>query len=217
MLLSRGFPLVAHTGARPRKNAALCFPRIQGLDGGFANHDSRRTTAPARDLGFPFRLTLPTVAPGLNSWGQELLRFVSTARHSLPTGERCSQGVSARVSPDRCKFPATFTAKAQLHLSGSFHTRTSAAERNHRSQVSQTYSRNSTNIATRGAHRQWLWVASEEEWWAGVKLTNCRMGTEQRSKARLWNAAQAPQTKRSLACARDFGARLRRRASTSTC
>jgi hypothetical protein len=162
VLLSRDSPRVGHTGAHPRKNAALCFPRIQGLDGGVASHDSRRTT-PTRDFGFPFRLTLPTVAPGLNSRVQELLRFVSTARHSLSTGERCSQGVSARVSPERCKFPATCTAKAQLHFSGSFHTRTSAADRNHRSQVSQTYSRNSTNIATCGAHRQCLWVASDEE------------------------------------------------------
>ena len=69
---------------------------------------------------------------------RELLRFVSTAPHSLSTGERCAQGVSARATPVVRSFPETFVAKAQLPCSGSFHTRTSAWIRNHRVQVSQT-------------------------------------------------------------------------------
>ncbi len=69
---------------------------------------------------------------------RELLRFVSTAPHSLSTGERCAQGVSARATPVVRSFPETFVAKAQLPCSGPFHTRTSVRIRNHRVQVSQT-------------------------------------------------------------------------------
>jgi hypothetical protein len=128
VLLSRGsrsWPAQAHI----RGKTPLMLSPHSGAGWRIRQPCFSRRTAPARDFGFPVRLTPATVAPGLNSSVQELLRFVSTAPHSLPTGERCSQGVSARASPDRCKFPGTCTAKAQLHFPGSIHTRTSAADK----------------------------------------------------------------------------------------
>jgi hypothetical protein len=69
---------------------------------------------------------------------RELLRFVSFVLHSLSTGERCAQDVSARAAPAVRCFPETFVAKAQLPSSVSSHTRTSVRRKNHRVQVSQT-------------------------------------------------------------------------------
>jgi len=51
-----------------------------------------------RDSGFPFRLTLPTVAPGQTPGA---LRFVSLALHILPRkGRRRRRHVSARKVPE---------------------------------------------------------------------------------------------------------------------
>src|SRR5882762_6672659 len=54
-------------------------------------------TAGEKTLGFPIRLTPTTVAPSPTS---EVLRFVSFAPHSLPTGERSARSISARKLPD---------------------------------------------------------------------------------------------------------------------
>ena len=56
-----------------------------------------------RDSGFPFRLSLPTVAPGPFAGA---LRFVSLALHILPhKGERRRRNVSARKASESTQYP----------------------------------------------------------------------------------------------------------------
>ena len=145
------------TGTPSRNDAASALPRFQGLDGGPANHDSRSAQR-AGDFDFPFR------TKSRRRWHQarafrELLRFVSTAPHSLSTGERCAQDVSARAPPV-CLSPETFVAKAQLRFQA-FHTRASAAGKPTAYRQARLNSRNPTNIATGCTHRQPGLVASD--------------------------------------------------------
>jgi hypothetical protein len=68
-----------------------------------------------RDSGFPFRLTLPTVAPGQTTGA---LRFVSLALHILSQkGERHRRYVSARKVPEPDFNSETHFSTAQLPIS----------------------------------------------------------------------------------------------------
>jgi len=74
--------------------------------------------APERDSGFPFRLSLPTVAPGPFAGA---LRFVSLALHILPhKGERHRRNVLARKVSDQ--FSTRKRASLQLNCRSSTHT-----------------------------------------------------------------------------------------------
>jgi hypothetical protein len=55
---------------------------------------SPRTESGERFFGFPFSLNSDDGGSKPNNW--EALRFVSFALHSLPTGGRCAQDISAR-------------------------------------------------------------------------------------------------------------------------
>ena len=71
-----------------------------------------------RDSGFPFRLSLPTVAPGPFAGA---LRFVSLALHILPhKGERRRRNVSARKVSGQCS--TRKRASLQLNCRSSTHT-----------------------------------------------------------------------------------------------
>jgi hypothetical protein len=77
-----------------------------------------------RDSGFPFRLSLPTVAPGPFAGA---LRFVSLALHILPhKGERRRRNVSARKvsEPDK-------VGNAFLYSSTAVSTHTAAENQQH--------------------------------------------------------------------------------------
>jgi hypothetical protein len=77
-----------------------------------------RKPAPERDSGFPFRLSLPTVAPGPFAGA---LRFVSLALHILPhKGERRRRNVLARKVSDH--FSTRKRASLQLNCPSSTHT-----------------------------------------------------------------------------------------------
>jgi hypothetical protein len=114
---------------------------------------------PARDFRFPVQ------TDQRRRWRQaqnrEVLRFVSLAPHSLPTGGRCAQGISARASL------ATSNRKFQRRISygstalfGNFRAGPRATNQSRAYRQARMNSRNLFNIATLFAHRQPSFIAS---------------------------------------------------------
>ena len=106
--------------------------------------------APERDSGFPFRLSLPTVAPGPFAGA---LRFVSLALHILPhKGERRRRNVSARKVSEPDAESETHFSTAQLPSPRTPPQKTSST------QQAWMNSRNLTTIATAQKHRQLVFL-----------------------------------------------------------
>jgi len=90
---------------------------MAGLSPTITSHPRKRR----RDSGFPFRLTLPTVAPGQIPGA---LRFVSPALHIPPQkGERHRRNVSARKASKLSTVRKQVISKAQLPVRAHNHTR----------------------------------------------------------------------------------------------
>jgi hypothetical protein len=90
---------------------------------------------PVRDFWFPVQTEQRRRWPQARIHKtREVLRFVSFAPHSLPTGGRCAQGISARASPKL--FSKTCIFKGLAALLGTSRTKT-RNERIHSLQASQ--------------------------------------------------------------------------------
>ena len=160
-------PLVAPTGIHQRKNAAYAFPAFRGWVA-----DSPTILPAAHSTGERFRFPVQTNAadggtrPELSNPTFES-RSCSVSSALPRIAFQRVKGVRRAFQRGRDRIDVTSRRRVRLKLnciSRGFHTRTRAADWNHRLQVSQTYSRNFINIATRCTHRQWQQVASEEEW-----------------------------------------------------
>ena len=122
----------AHT-----KSAAYLFKFPDSvLEGGYANHASRRAPGQREILGFPFRLTPATVAPGPNLSGRysvsSALPYIAFQR-AKGVRKVFSEGVSLEhlLSSETC------SSKSSAAFFGVYRTHTRAAK-NRRVQASQT-------------------------------------------------------------------------------
>src|SRR5690242_13253080 len=103
-----------------------------------------------RASGFPFRLSLPTVAPGHIPGA---LRFASLALHILPhKGERRRRNVSAR------KVSGQSSTRKRLSLQLNCRSRRTPPQKTRSTQQAWMNSRNLTTITTAQKHRQLVFL-----------------------------------------------------------
>ena len=145
-------------------------------------------TAPER-FWIPFRLSLPTVAPGQTPGA---LRFVSLALHILPQkGGRHRRNVSARKVSEPALHPETHFSIALLQVSVHY-----ARRKTDSTQQAWMYSRNQTTIASACKHRQ------------PVFLHPTRSARKSRVETPNPRKQICLQCKQILRCAQDFGCGL---------
>lgn len=115
-----------------------------------------RKPAPERDSGFPFRLSLPTVAPGPFAGA---LRFVSLALHILPhKGERRRRNVLARKVSDH------FSTRKRISLQLNCRLPRTPPQKTRSTQQAWMNSRNLTTITTAQKHRQLVFLHPTSEY-----------------------------------------------------